>query len=363
MKVGYFAIALVSILITLVGFEIAIRLFGGPRVPPKIYPSRETRLVDGGRIFCPDPKVTRPYFAHRRRYPGCVFYPSNNAGLRNLFDVRARDPRRLRIVGMGDSMVFGYGVDHEDTFLYLLHESLNDRLGAGRAEVINAARPGYDLADSYRLLTRQVLGLHPDLVLLGLHLNDFLKFPTQPVRRPRDHPLRKYLHLVDLLLFRWELAESGDINEREALASYDAKTRARLFDQLRAFESTLAERDTRLLVLIFPLFVKLDDYPFRRIHQELREFLASERIDYIDFLRDFTGKRGDLYWITLDDQHPNERAHQVFFERVSERVDEILQLGSTRSVSGPRWPRARAPRVRSLSVGRSDRGGRGRRPG
>ena len=224
-------------------------------------------------------------------------------------------------------MVFGYGVDHEDTFLFMLQKTLNGRLGSGRVEVINAARPGYDLGDSYGHLKRNVLSLQPNLIILGLHLNDILKFPTQAIRTAHDYSIRKYIHLVDLFLYRWELKESGIINEKETLASYDEESKASLFNQLRAFDTTLGERKIHLLVLIFPLFVKLDDYPFRHIHREIGNFLASEHIEYIDFLGDFTDKEDDLYWITLDDQHPNERAHQVFLERVSVYVDGYLGAG------------------------------------
>ncbi len=324
MRVGYLAIALVSILITLAGVEILVRIQGDTRTPPKMFPSKETRPVEGGRIFCPDPKVTRPYFENRVRYPGCVFYPRNNAGLRNLFDLKNDGTHPVRIVGLGDSLVFGYGVDHEDTFLYRLHESLNARLGSGRVEVFNSARPGYDLEDAYGLMQRHVLSLEPRLIILGLHLNDFLKFPTQLIRNPRDYSIRKYFHLVDLLLYRWEKKEGGEINEREALASFDEESKTGLFNQLKAFDTTLEEREISLLVLIFPLFVKLDAYPFRQIHLEIDEFLTAERIEHIDFLHDFSGQEDAPYWITRDDQHPNEIAHQVFFERVSAYVDAHL---------------------------------------
>ena len=143
----------------------------------------------------------------------------------------------------------------------------------------------------------------------------------------RDYSIRKYVHLVDLLLYRWEKKEGGEINEREALASFDEESKAGLFKQLKAFDIALEKREVSLLVLIFPLFLNLDDYPFREIHLEIGEFLTAEHIAFIDFLRDFSGKEDDQYWITLDDQHPNEIAHQVFFERVSAYVDKYLGAG------------------------------------
>ena len=327
MRAANLAIAVVSILAVLVGVEVFVRSQIDSSPPQQIYPSKETRKVEGGRVFCPDPEVTRPYFESRKRYPGCVFYPRNNVGSRNLFDVHADAQPRFRIVGLGDSMVYGYGVDHEDTFLYRLHESLTARLGSERIEVINSARPGDDLDDAYQLLRGHVLPLEPDLIILGLHLNDCLVFPTQLIRTTYDTPIREYFHLLDLLLSRWELKASGDLNEKEILASYDDESKARLFRQLRAFAATLAKRDIPLLVLIFPLFVDLDEYSFRHIHREIGEFMTAERIDYFDFLRDFSEGGDDTYWITLDDQHPNERAHQVFFERVSGYLDEHLGPG------------------------------------
>lgn len=315
MRWSQFALAAASLLATLAALEVVLRLSGAGR-PQEGAPRHELREVEGGQVYCPSGELSRSYFETRTRHPGCAFSPRNNLGTRNLSDLRPAVRPGLRIVGLGDSLVYGFGVDHEDTFLYRLEQALAEKLGSRGVEVINAARPGFDLDDSYALLRDKVLRMPVDLVILGLHLNDFLRFPSRTIGKSYDLALRSRLRLLDTLLYRLELKESGEIHEREMLASYDEAARSRLFDRLRAIQAALDARSIPLLVLIFPLFLDLDDYPFAHIHREIAGFLAGEGIEFIDFLPSFAGGRDEDYWITASDQHPNEEANRIFFERV-----------------------------------------------
>ncbi len=306
------ALALGSVLLVLAAVEGVIRLYGTGR-PPEV--GSTTELVEGGRIHCPDPRVGRPYFDRLERYPGCVFYPRNNIATRNLFDVTDDGVERVRIVGIGDSLIYGYGVEHEDTFLYLLQEALNRRPDGPPIQVINAGWPGYDLDDAYRLLVEKVLLIDPDFVILGLHFNDFLEFPDEPIPDPVETGWRRF-RIVDYFLYRFELKRSGDRNLQALLDSFDAEALARLTARIGAFRATLAERDVPLLVLVFPLFSDLDDYPLRGVHRQVDGVLESGGIDYVDFLTHFAGQRDEDFWVAADDQHPNEVANLVFFEAV-----------------------------------------------
>jgi hypothetical protein len=76
----------------------------------------------------------------------------------------------LRIAILGDSYVFGYGVDQGETFAARLEERLRRRGIA--ADVINAGVPGYAGMQERILLEKHVLPLHPALVLVGVYEND-----------------------------------------------------------------------------------------------------------------------------------------------------------------------------------------------
>ena len=71
----------------------------------------------------------------------------------------------------------------------------------------------------------------------------------------------------------------------------DGRTRGRFSRDAAAF---CRDRDIAFTVAIFPLFYRLDDYPFEEIHRRLGEFAAGEGIDWIDLLPS-QGRAG--YWV------------------------------------------------------------------
>lgn len=77
----------------------------------------------------------------------------------------------FRVLGLGDSFAFGFGVEEADTYLARLERALADR----RVEVINAGLAGMGPGNEARLLAVDGPGLRPDLVLVGFFVgNDFM---------------------------------------------------------------------------------------------------------------------------------------------------------------------------------------------
>src|SRR5690606_12738629 len=80
----------------------------------------------------------------------------------------------LRIVALGDSSTFGWGVEHFAAWPERLRSALARRwnLPRGRIEVINLGVPGYSSFQGRVLLERTALGLAPDLVVWSYLAND-----------------------------------------------------------------------------------------------------------------------------------------------------------------------------------------------
>jgi hypothetical protein len=76
-----------------------------------------------------------------------------------------------RVAILGDSYVFGYGVDQNETFPAQLERKLRS---SGRAvDVVNAGVPGYGAWLERMFLEKDVLPLHPALVFVAVFENDF----------------------------------------------------------------------------------------------------------------------------------------------------------------------------------------------
>jgi lysophospholipase L1-like esterase len=97
----------------------------------------------------------------------------NNLGLRGSDTTIAKPPGVFRIIGVGDSITFGYGVRVEDTFLRVLERDLNASAPAGvRYEVINAGDPATGLEYYTHFIEQDAPALQPDLILVCMALND-----------------------------------------------------------------------------------------------------------------------------------------------------------------------------------------------
>lgn len=83
-------------------------------------------------------------------------------------------PGVVRVVALGDSSTFGWGVAEEDAFPARLRGELASRWGlpVERIEVVNLGVPGYSTFQGLVLLERTALPLAPDVVLWSYLAND-----------------------------------------------------------------------------------------------------------------------------------------------------------------------------------------------
>jgi hypothetical protein len=120
----------------------------------------------------------------------------NSQGLRDYEYSRRKEPGTFRIVGLGDSSLFGWGVPFEDSGLKVLERRLNEKSRAQKFEVINFAVPGYNTAMEAETFVQKCVEYAPDLVLLNFNTNDY-DVPNF-MRRPRNLATLRRSYLFDL---------------------------------------------------------------------------------------------------------------------------------------------------------------------
>lgn len=97
---------------------------------------------------------------------------TNDLGLRGAPAAAAKPPGTCRILVLGDSFAFGFGVEDDEAFPAVLARALPPPPGFDRLEVLNAGVAGWS-ADQYLLyLETQGFALAPDLLLLAVTEND-----------------------------------------------------------------------------------------------------------------------------------------------------------------------------------------------
>jgi hypothetical protein len=95
---------------------------------------------------------------------------TNALGFRGPEVALARTPGRVRILVVGDSFPFGWGVENDEMFSSVLERRL--RAEGVAAEVISAGVPGYSTDQNLIFLRERGFDLAPHLVVLAICGND-----------------------------------------------------------------------------------------------------------------------------------------------------------------------------------------------
>jgi lysophospholipase L1-like esterase len=97
---------------------------------------------------------------------------TNPDGFRGPAIPIARGPDALRVVAVGNSSTFGWGVNDDETYPQHLARRLA-QLYLGRAvDVMNAGVPGFTTFQGGRILAAEVLPRRPDFIVLSFGFND-----------------------------------------------------------------------------------------------------------------------------------------------------------------------------------------------
>lgn len=259
---------------------------------------------------------------------------------------RGRRSRRRfgkrRIVFVGDSFTEGQGVRERDTYVQVLGRDLRRA-----AEVWNCGRRG----DDFPLLRERFddrLALNPDLVVYAMVLNDPQRSEEFEAQQPylNDWILdrRRMLsegpppppewyesRLLSLVSERMDAQRVGEATTRWYRGMVSDANRAgwqSTLEQIVEMRDAVREQGGEFLVVLWPLFVDLDDYPFAEVHETIGRALERRSIPFVDTLDAFRGRDPRHYWVHPLDHHPNERAHFRFAEAIEPTVRAMLsELG------------------------------------
>jgi hypothetical protein len=152
--------------------------------------------------------------------PGLPFkgapFTTNSLGFRGPEIAPEPGPDTVTIVGLGDSMMFGYGVPDGTDYLSVLEVLLNRRYPTKTWRCINTAVPAYNTVQEVETLRTKALAFRPDLVILGIVSND-LGLP--PYFRLEDDVLdssRSFLWERCVRGTRWAV-QRGGFKQQEGL--------------------------------------------------------------------------------------------------------------------------------------------------
>lgn len=375
-------LALASTALTLLFAEAALRVAG--YAPAEF--RHTNRIANRGRTLLLDcyPSNPRGYFEVDLR-DAATLERYRAQGLSRLADAAAHTPyaveRRygaqqfrsaeigphppgvVRVVVIGDSFTEGMGVKEEDAYPRVLHRLLNTGADAGRWEVLNCGRRGYDFPALFDLF-ETVLAFEPDVVIYGMVLNDALRTDAFQARQAylndwildrgrmfRDEEPRLRARDSRLLAFVRDRVDTYRVGRdttqwyRDMYGPPNREGWERTQGLLREMNRQEQARGGRFLIASWPLLVGLDGrYPFADVSDTIARFCLSAGIARQDLLAALHGRPAESLWVHPVDHHPNEIAHRLAAESLVEPVRRLWVSGGEMAAPASAAHRGPSPR-------------------
>ncbi len=101
------------------------------------------------------------------------------------------DPSKRNILILGDSLIFGYGVDDDETISYYLEKTLKER-HYDNVQVLNMGVPGYGIDQYYLFLKRYVNQTNPLLIILNLFAGNDIQDTIHDHAYGKSKPLYRW---------------------------------------------------------------------------------------------------------------------------------------------------------------------------
>jgi lysophospholipase L1-like esterase len=268
----------------------------------------------------------------------------NSLGLRGPEPTIPKPTGTRRILALGDSSVYGFGVELDDSFPRVAA----DRLGGqeARIEAIPAALPGYSTLQLLNLLELRAMGLEPDLIVVAALWSDhataavederlldrYQRFEAGPWGALDRSLRRSALYRV----LSWELGVRRGA-QAEARAHYamgephpDGGTHrvppAAYQANLEALAAQAARHDAGLAFLILPHPEDITgraqgESSFQDYRRAMRAVARAQRAPLVDgaqlFRQAGVTDPDALFW---DNIHPNREGHRLLGEGLAEAL-------------------------------------------
>ncbi len=306
--------ALLLVLVPLLVFgvigEIVLRVYLASHM---FYDVEMSRYALALKVDSPNRKIGHHHRANGDAHLMGVDVRTNADGFRDDdYPVEKGDKRRFMF--LGDSLTLGWGVEKEETFEHHLEQQLD---ALEPTEVINLGVGNYNTTQEVNLFLDKGLKYAPDDVVLFYFIND-----AEPLPKKAGVPVVGHSRLITFFWSRIKAArarlspDTADYREYYSALYRDGadgwtKSQAALL-QLR---DACADAGIGLRVVLLPELHQLDPYTFAPEYEQVMGFLAANGIRARDLTPRFQDEPDPrTLWVSLDDAHPNARAHALIAE-------------------------------------------------
>ena len=332
------ALAVLSVTVLLAAVEFFTRKLMKPLDPRAVF------IMDPG-----DTPADNPTIFHHERFwrlrPGMTDRPlwsttvtTNSIGVRWKSEFQKKAPTTIRIITIGDSVTFGWGVPQEPekdigNYSYHLQRILNERHPDWKWEVIPLACPGYTTAQGRFWLEEAFETIQPDIIVPcfcwndasdSMRTNNQVGMYSKSAQRIR-WLAEKSQAVTHFLNWRTEKGAGLYSDVPQEGKEWLRLPRTTLEDFIMDHNAmwSLAKAHHAETVVILPMITILDaEKPFTNecitlFRNKLAEFCKDRGISslLVPELTE-TAAPGNLALFTPDKIHPNAAGHRLIGERL-----------------------------------------------
>jgi len=269
----------------------------------------------------------------------------NAFGFRNDHFFEDKAANEIRIMVLGDSYTWGYGIKNQaDRWSDLLGQQLNqDCRNFGKTvKIYNLALPGMSSRDEAKLIKDYLLKYKIDAVVIAYYLDDggseltarhiqpcynrIFAYRYVPVLREALNASYALEYLYVRFYHRFVFPTFGEVcwtlNYEQQY--YDPELWVRHLLRLQEIINYTRENQVTLAVFLLPYLKFIGPaYPATSIHQRLVNFFEANKVAVLDLLPIFSNYKPKELMVSQFDYHANELAHRLAFKSLYLKIKDI----------------------------------------
>lgn len=273
--------------------------------------ARELKIAAADRDL---PFVHRPNA--RARVMG-VDVRTNGIGLREDREfVIPKPAETIRILMLGDSVTFGFGVPERDTVTRRVEGIVT--VPGRRIEVINAGVGNYNTVMEVAAYLKIGRALDPDVVVLNVFVND-----AEPTPRPQGNFLSRhslaavYVSSQVDTFRRWANGAPGWQDYYAGLFDESREGWRRAQAAVASLADACLADGRRLAIVNYPDLHQTDPYPLEIITGRVKALAARHGLPFLDLTPAISGQEAPSLWVNAGDPHPNGYTTARYAQRIA----------------------------------------------
>lgn len=240
-----------------------------------------------------------------------------------------------RIVGLGDSIMFGANINKKDTYINRLGSEM-EKITGRKTQVVDLSQPGYNLRQEAALFAMLGVQTKPNLVIIHAWEDDLAEYLVvggiiygsniySETGIVRTIPLPSVVNEFFILRSRlYQYLSFLALKSRQNNKKENMGNRPTCSQLLDSFYKNAQKSNARILILLSPALVDGKIQPFDRTPTKQSLYFAitgwakSRGVDVIDLTEVMAGVDGKT--IRVDEVHFNKKGHDMILKILADYI-------------------------------------------